>query len=190
MDKGNANEHSQGREVSHSPSLKHVVNAMPCIINPGLVTEISDDDDNLKMMHARVDYVPSDDDVEIIGIVIPSSVERGRQRSTRRRTKRPSSILGSNRRGTSATSGEGTVKVVKNIDKNKGKESVSSAATIGGMEKPEIVDAATSNQPHRGGSVTRGRVLDSASRARRDTKGKRSDSRTRDREKDDEQYTS
>ena len=152
MDKGHVNEQSKGRGVSDSPSLKHVVNAMPCIVNSGVVTEISDDDSNFEMMHARVEYVSSDDGVESTEVVMPPSVERGRQRSTRRRTKRSSSsIPGSSRRGTSATSGEGTVKVVKNIDKNKGKESVSSAATIGGMEKPEIVDAVASNQPHRDG---------------------------------------
>ena len=79
MDKGHVNEQSKGRGVSDSPSLKHIVNAMPCIVNIGVITEISDDESNFEMMHRRVEYVSSesDDGVEITGVVMPPLVERG-----------------------------------------------------------------------------------------------------------------
>ena len=93
MDKGHVNDQPKGRGVSDSSSLKHIVNAMPCIVNTGIIIEISDDESNFEMMHERVEYVSSesDDGVEITGVVMPSPVERGRQRSTRGHAKRPSS---------------------------------------------------------------------------------------------------
>ena len=131
MDKGHVNDQPNGG-APNSSSLKHIVNAMPCVVNVGVITEISDDDGNLDMMHGRVEYISSesDDDVVITGIVLPSNVERGRQRATRRQAKRSTSRRsGSNRREASITSGEGTVKVVKNFNKNKVKESTQAAAT-------------------------------------------------------------
>ena len=109
IDKGHANHQSKGRGVSDSSSLKHIVNAMPCIVNTGVITEISDDESNFEMMHGRVEYVSSesDDGVEITGVVMPPLVERGRQRSTRRQAKRPSSRRpGCSRREASTTSGK------------------------------------------------------------------------------------
>ena len=81
IDKGHVNDQSKGRGVSDSPSLKHIVNAMPCIVSTGVITEISDDESNFEMMHGRVEYVSSesDDGVEITGVVMPPPVERGRQ---------------------------------------------------------------------------------------------------------------
>ena len=122
IDKGHVNEQSKGRGVSDSSSLKHVVNAMPCIVSTGVITEISDDESNFEMMRGRVEYVSSesDDGVEITGVVMPPLVERGRQRSTRRQATRPSSRRpGCSRREASTTSGEGTVKVVKNFSKSR-----------------------------------------------------------------------
>ena len=46
---------------------------MPCVVNAGNVTALSDDEGNLDMTHARVDYVPYDDekDVEITQAYLP-----------------------------------------------------------------------------------------------------------------------
>ena len=80
MDKGHASDQLKGGGVSDPSSRKHIVHAMPCVINAGNVIEVSDDEGNFDMTHARVEYVPSDneDDVEITNVFLAFGVECGR----------------------------------------------------------------------------------------------------------------
>ena len=124
MEKGHVNDQPKGGGVSDPSSRKHIVHAMPCVVKAGDITKVSDDEWNFDMTHARVEYVPSDDedDVEITKVSLALGVERGRQRTTQGQTKRSTSRRsGSSRREASTHPGEGTAKVVKNIDKHRTK---------------------------------------------------------------------
>ena len=122
---GHASDHLKGGGVPDPSSRNHIVHAMPCVVKSGNITEVSDDEGNLDMTHARVEYVPSEheDDVEITRVFLASGAERGRQQTTRGQAKRSTSTRsGSSRREASTHSGEGTAKVVKNSDKTEQKK--------------------------------------------------------------------
>ena len=71
MDRGHAEEQPKGGGVSYPSSRKHIVHAMPCVVNAGDIANVSDDDGNFAMTHARVEYIPSDDDdVEITKVIM------------------------------------------------------------------------------------------------------------------------
>ena len=132
MDKVHAEEQPKEGEVLDTSSRKHIMNAMPCIVNSGDVIAVSDDEGNFDVTRAMVDYVPSDEDeLEITNVILAPSVVRGRQRTTVGPRKRSTSRkFGSSRREASTNAGEGTTKVVKNFDKNKAKESMKTTATM------------------------------------------------------------
>ena len=186
---GHASDQLKGGGVLDPSSRKHIVHAMPCVVNAGNITEVSDDEGNFDMTHARVEYVPSDneDDVEITRVFLASGVERGRQQTTRGQAKRSTSRRsGSSRREASTHSGEGTAKVVKNIDKNRTKESIRMTATTKKAKQSGIEDAAMNQEAEPKGSVMRGGVSDSTSRTQRDTKSKRESSRARSQKEENE----
>ena len=82
MGKGNDDDNMRkGGGVSDAASQTHVMTALPCVVKPGEVTLMSDEDGNCDMTSAKVEWVQSDvdeDGVEITKVTLGPGVERGK----------------------------------------------------------------------------------------------------------------